>query len=126
MRQCGRCPRPVGYALAHCRVACSLTDHRAGCGIHHASPDYIPLFARITFTGDTTYDQATAMLNGHIYPWTCDEPRSNDHPSPAQQQAGFAASHTLLVSYPQWDELLRIASSPQVIAVDGASLYPCP
>ncbi|HEX6541876.1 MAG TPA: hypothetical protein VF040_08995 [Ktedonobacterales bacterium] len=94
--------------------------------IHAASPDYIPLFASITFTRGTSYDQAVAILQRHVYPWTCDEPRSNIPPPLAEQQASFSASHALLMSYPVWDELLRIASSTQVIAVEGTVLYPCP
>jgi hypothetical protein len=38
----------------------------------------------------------------------------------------FAANHYLLVSYQTWDSLLHIASSPQVVSVDGTPLYPCP
>lgn len=94
--------------------------------IHNASPTYIPLFASITFTVDTTFDQATAILRGHVYPWTCDEPRSNDPPPLAEQRANFAAWHGLLMSYPTWDELEHIASSPQVVSVEGTPLYPCP
>jgi hypothetical protein len=94
--------------------------------IHNASPDYVPLFASITFTSTTTYDQAYAILRGHVYPWTCDEPRSNDSPPPAEQLANFAAWHSLLMSYPTWDELVRIAASPQVVSVEGTPLYPCP
>jgi hypothetical protein len=94
--------------------------------IHNASPKDIPLFASITFTSDTTYDQAIAILRGHVYPWTCDEPRSDEPPPLAVLQANFAKWHGLLMSYPVWDELVRIASSPQVVSVDGTSLYPCP
>lgn len=94
--------------------------------IHNASPNDFTLFASVTFTADTTYDQALAIMRGHVYPWTCDEPRSNDPPSPAEQRANFAAGHYLLVSYPTWDELVRIASSPQVVSVEREVLYPCP
>jgi hypothetical protein len=102
------------------------TDADARGRIHNASPGYIPLFASVTFTVDTTYDQAQAILRGHVYPWTCDEPRSDAPPPLAEQQANFAAWHGLLMSYPTWDELARIASSPQVVSVDGTPLYPCP
>jgi hypothetical protein len=94
--------------------------------IHNASPKDIPLFTSITFTADTTYDQATAILHRHFYPWTCDEPRSDEPPPLAVLHANFAKSHGLLMSYPTWDELVRIASSPQVVSVEGTSLYPCP
>lgn len=94
--------------------------------IHNASPTYIPLFASITFTADTTFDQATAILRGHVYPWICDEPRSNEPPPLAEQRANFAAWHGLLMSYPTWDDLEHIASSPQVVSAEGTALYPCP
>jgi hypothetical protein len=94
--------------------------------IHNASPKDWSLFASITFTADTTYDQAQAILRGHVYPWTCDEPRSNVPPPAAELRANFAAGHYLLMSYPTWDELMRIASSPQVVSVEGTPLYPCP
>ncbi len=106
-------------------TASTRTTADALSRIHNASPDYIPLFASITFTRATTYDQATAILQGHVYPWTCDEPRSNVPPPPAEQRANFAAWHGLLMSYPTWDELVRIASSPQVVSVEGTALYPC-
>ena len=46
---------------------------------HHAQPDDIPLFVRVTFTTATSYDQAVATLEmgpcpKEPYPWTCDEP----------------------------------------------------
>ena len=94
--------------------------------IHNASADNMPLSATITFTADTTFDQATAILRGHVYPWTCDEPRSNVPPPLAEQLANFAARHSLNMFYPAWDELVRIAASPQVVSVEGGALYPCP
>jgi hypothetical protein len=94
--------------------------------IHNASANDMPLSATVIFTADTTYDQATAILRGHVYPWTCDEPRSNVPPSAAEQLAAFAASHSLNMFYPAWDELVRIAASPQVVSVEGGALYPCP
>lgn len=94
--------------------------------IHHASPDAVPLFARITFTSSTTYEQAVGILEREPYPWDCDEPRSFVPPPLAERRAAFSGSHTLLISYPTWEELQRIASSAQVISVDGTPLYPCP
>ncbi len=94
--------------------------------IHNASADDMPLSATVIFTADTTFDQATAILRGHVYPWTCDEPRSNVPPSVAEQLANFAARHSLNMFYPAWDELVRIAASPQVVSVEGGALYPCP
>jgi hypothetical protein len=94
--------------------------------IHHATPDYIPLFAGITFTPTTTYEQAITILGRPLYPWTCDEPRTSTPPPLAEQQTAFAASHTLLISYPTWGQLTQIAASPQVVSVDGTPLYPCP
>jgi hypothetical protein len=108
-------------ATASTRTTADALSH-----IHNASPEDWPLFASITFTADTTYDQATAILHRHFYPWTCDEPRSNEPPPLAVLHANFAKWHGLLMSYPTWDELVRIASSPQVVSVEGTSLYPCP
>jgi hypothetical protein len=115
-----RSPTPTA-ALVATRTTAEALSH-----IHHAAPDSFTLFARIVFTSNTTYDQATAILHGHIYPWTCDAPRSNDQPPLSVQRANFAARHSLLISYPTWDELMRIASSPQVISVEGTPLYQCP
>ncbi len=113
---------PTSTALpASTRSAADALSH-----IHNASADDMPLSASITFTADTTYDQATAILRGHVYPWTCDEPRSNLPPSTAEQLANFARWHSLNMFYPAWDELVRIASSSQVVSVEGGALYPCP
>jgi hypothetical protein len=99
--------------------------------IHNVGPNNIPLFVRITFTPSTTYAQAVAILatGSHPtepYPWTCDEPRSPTPPALPDRQAAYAASHSLLLSYAVWDELVWIASAPQVVAVDGTYVYPCP
>ncbi len=93
--------------------------------IHHASPDDVPLFARILFTPDTTYEQAVAILGREPYPWACDEPRS-PAPSLGARRAAFAVSRTLLMSYPAWDQLTQIAAALQVVSVEGDPLYPCP
>ena len=113
-------PTPTAASIA------TRTAAEALARIHNASPKNIPLFASITFTADTTYDQAVAILRRHFYPWTCDEPRSPDPPPLAELHANFAASHGLLMSYPTWDELARIATAPQVVSVEGTALYPCP
>lgn len=109
-RQPGPTPTSSGGALAR---------------IHNVAPGEFILFARITFTADTNYDQAAAILKGHIYPWTCDDPRSPTPPAVADERASFASSHTLLMSYPSWDELTRIAASPQVVSVERIALYQC-
>ncbi|HEU4784518.1 MAG TPA: hypothetical protein VFS83_14350 [Ktedonobacterales bacterium] len=113
-------PTPTTFPNATRSVADALSH------IHNASADDMPLSASITFTADTTFDQATAILRGHVYPWTCDEPRSNVPPSVAEQHANFARWHSLNMFYPAWDELVRIAASPQVVSVEGGTLYPCP
>ena len=115
-----RAPTPT-VTTAATRTAADALSH-----IHNASPDQFSLFASVTFTTDTTYDQAYTIMRGHVYPWTCDEPRSNTPPPLSVQQANFGAWHGLLMSYPTWDELLRIASAPQVVSVEGTPLYPCP
>ena len=40
--------------------------------------------------------------------------------------AAFATAHWLLISYPQWNQLMRIAAAPQVVSVEAAPLYLCP
>ena len=115
-----RAPTPTATTAATRTTADALSR------IHNASPDQFSLFASVTFTTDTTYNQAYAIMRGHVYPWTCDEPRSNTPPPLSVQRANFAAWHGLLMSYPTWDELLRIASAPQVVSVEGTPLYPCP
>ncbi len=91
--------------------------------IHGASPSYVPLFASILFTPSTTYAQAVAIIGGPPYPYSCDGVPQTPEPTP---QTIFATSHYLLVSYQTWDSLLHLASSPQVVSVDGTPLYPCP
>lgn len=94
--------------------------------IRNVTPNAIPLFASIIFTPSTTYEQAVAIIGGDPYPWTCDEPRSNIPPPLSERQQAFASTHALLISYPVWDQLQRIASSPSVVMVEGTPLYPCP
>jgi hypothetical protein len=95
----------------------------AASRIHGASPSYVPLFASNLFTPSTIYAQAVAIIGGPPYPYSCDGvPRTPD-PAP---QTTFATSHYLLVSSQTWDSLLHLASSPQVVSVDGTPLYPCP
>lgn len=115
-----RAPTPT-VNTASTRTTADALSH-----IHNVSPGNFTLFASITFTVDTTYDQAVAIMRGHIYPWTCDEPRSNTPPPSTEQRTNFATWHGLLMSYPTWDELVRIASVPQVVTVEGTPLYPCP
>lgn len=115
-----RTPTPTA-TTASARTTADAMSH-----IHNASAHNMPLSATVIFTADTTFDQATAILQGHVYPWTCDEPRSSVPPSVAEQLANFAKWHSLNMFYPAWDELVRIAASPQVVSVEGGALYPCP
>ena len=94
--------------------------------IRNVTPNALPLFATIHFTAATTYEQAVAIIGGDPYPWWCDEPRSNIPPPISERQHSFATTHWLLISYPVWDQLTRIASSPNVTLVEGTVLYPCP
>jgi hypothetical protein len=115
-----RAPTPTAIA------ASTRTEAEATSRIHNVSPGGFTLFARITFTIGTTYDQAAAILGGRVYPWTCDDPAAPTPPPVVDQRAGFSSTHTLLISYGGWDELVRIARSPQVVSVDADPLYPCP
>lgn len=119
-------PTTLHSPIPTAATASTRTTANALSHIHSASADDMPLSASITFTADTTYDQAAAILRGHVYPWTCDEPRSNIPPSTAEQLANFARWHSLNMFYLAWDELVRIASLPQVVSVEGGALYPCP
>jgi hypothetical protein len=91
--------------------------------IHGASPSYVPLFASILFTPSTTYAQAIAIIGGPPYPYSYDGVPRTPEPAP---QTIFATRRYLLVSYQTWDSLLHLASSPQVVSIDGMPLYPCP
>ncbi len=105
------------------------TPTRISAQRNHIPSGTSPLFARITFTTPTTYDQAVAILTAAgdtPYPWTCDDPRTPTPPSLAQQRAAFASLHQLLVSYPSDSLLNQLASSSQVVSVDAAPLYMCP
>ena len=105
------------------------TPTRSSTQRSHIAPGTWTLFARITFTTSTTYNQAVAILTaagGSPYPWTCDDPRTPTPPPLAQLRAAFASSHQLLVSYPSDSLLNQLASSSQVVSVDAASLYMCP
>ena len=105
------------------------TPARSSTQRNHIPPGTWTLFARITFTTPTTYDQAVAILTaaeGSPYPWTCDDPRTPTPPPLAQLRAAFASSHQLLVSYPSDSLLNQLASLSQVVSVDAAPLSMCP
>ncbi len=96
---------------------------------NHVPPGTFVLFASVTFTGATTYEQAVAVLREAgvtPYPWTCDDPRTPVPPPPDEQRAAFAASHQLRLSYPTDDQLNRLPSSALVVPVDAAVVYMCP
>jgi hypothetical protein len=96
---------------------------------NHVSAGSSPLFASITYTTSTPYEQAVSLLQAvgqTPYPWTCDDPLTPTPPSIEQQGAAYAASHQLLISYPRDDQLTQLAASPQVRSVDVATLYMCP
>ncbi len=104
--------------------------------IHNMGPDTAPLFVRVTFTPTTTYEQAVAIVQNsptpaHVYPWTCDDPRTPIPPSDAdlkvafEGSAAFKGSHSVLLSYAPWDAITRIAASPQVVSIEPDALYQC-
>lgn len=117
-------PGSAGSTSLH-NPATTSTPGSASSRIHNITPGSFTLFVRVTFTSGTTYDEAVAILGGRVYPWTCDAPRSPTPPPVSDQQASFAASNTLLMSYPTQDDLARIAASSQVVSVDGVALYQC-
>lgn len=87
------------------------------------------LFASVTFTTSSTYDQAVAALNAageDLYPWNCDDPRTPTPPTVSQQRTAFASSHVLFISYPNLPGLDKLASSPQVLSIDPQVLFMCP
>lgn len=94
--------------------------------IHNVTPGNSLLFIRVLFTPATTFEQAVAIVGGNPYPWDCDAPRTPVPPSLAEQRAAFAASHILYLSYPGQNQLIQIASSPQVVSVVGVALFQCP
>ena len=96
---------------------------------NHVPPGTFVLFASVTFTSATTYEQAVALLSEAgttSYPWTCDDPRTPVPPPPDQLRAAFASSHQLLLSYPMDDQLNRLASSALVLSVDATPMSMCP
>jgi hypothetical protein len=93
--------------------------------IHNVTPNSLPSFETVTFTPSTTFEQAVAILGSAPYPWDCDDPRTPVPPTTNAQRAAFSTSHTLFIEYASWNRLTHIASSPQVISVDGTALYQC-
>jgi hypothetical protein len=96
---------------------------------NHVPKDVAALFVQITFTNDTTYDQAAALLQQvGSFPslWNCDDPpRNATPPTPAQQRAGFDSGHTLLISYPTQDQLNTLAQSDLVTSIDAIGVTMC-
>lgn len=137
------CAGALFLTLATSTVACAATQTASPTPtvnplsrIHNMGPDTAPLFVRVTFTPTTTYQQAVAIVqNGptpaHVYPWTCDDPRTPTPPSDADLRAAFEGSasfkgaHSVLLSYAPWDAITRIAASPQVVSIEPDALYQC-
>jgi hypothetical protein len=95
---------------------------------NHVAADAHPLFVQITFTKDTTYAQAVALLQqvGQFpYPWNCDDPPHPTPPPAAQQQEDFKSGHTLLISSPSQEALNHLAAADQVTAIDAVALTMC-
>jgi hypothetical protein len=98
---------------------------------NHVPPDVYWRLVHVTFTADTTYDQAGTLLSGmgvYAYPMVnppCGDLREAGAPipvatamSPEALQADFQQSHRMLVQTDAWEKLNRVAASPRVVAVD--------
>jgi CRISPR/Cas system endoribonuclease Cas6 (RAMP superfamily) len=106
-------------------VACA---HSTPASRNHVAPEVHPLFVQISFTKNTTYEQAVALLQqvgAFPYPWNCDDPRNPTPPTTAQQQANFSSSHSLLFSYPTQAQLNTLAASDLVSSIDAVALVMC-
>jgi hypothetical protein len=91
----------------------------------HCHAEQSSVFAKVTFTPATTFEQAVPILGSAPYPRDCDDRRTPVPPSTDEQRAAFTTLHTLFIEYASWDRLTHIASSPHVISVDGTPLYQC-
>jgi hypothetical protein len=92
-------------------------------------------FVHVTFTAQTTYDLAHTILSQvgvYAYPMVnppCGDLREAGAPipvptamSPAELQADFQQSHSMLVQTDAWEKLNRVAASPEVVAVNPLPL----
>ena len=98
---------------------------------NHVPPNIYWGFVRVTFTSHTAYDQAGTLLSEvgvYAYPMVnplCGDLREAGAPipvptamSPAELQADFQHSHSMLVQTDAWEKLNRVAASPEVVAVN--------
>jgi hypothetical protein len=98
---------------------------------NHVPPNIYWGFVHVTFTAQTTYDQAHTLLSQvgvYAYPMVnppCGDLREAGAPipvptamSPEELQADFQHSHTMLVQTDAWEKLNRVAASPGVVAVN--------
>ena len=97
---------------------------------NHVPKDVAALFVQVTFTTDTTYDQAVALLQrvgALTTAWNCDDPPPDSTPPTTEQlRAGFGGDHTLLISYPTQDQLNTLAASDLVTSIDVVGVTMCP
>ncbi len=98
---------------------------------NHMPPNIYWGFVHVTFTVHTSYDQADTLLSQvgmYAYPMVnppCGDLREAGAPipvptamSPAELQADFQQSHSLLVQTDAWEKLNRVAASPGVVSVN--------
>ena len=117
------------FALIILVVALVACTHSTPASRNHVPTNVAALFVQITFTKNTTYDQAIALLQQvgtGTNPWNCDDPPRNATPPTAEQQrADFESGHTLLISYPTQDQLNQLAQSDLVTSIDAIGVTMC-
>lgn len=130
----------LALALAACQPGAGSTTGGAPTGTPHSAPINVPQgyqgLVSVTFTSDTTYDQAVAILQsaGMKLQVPCPNPGPiSADPTvtsrPIDQRATFAQSHKLTAVGPSGltqTMLHQVASSAQVTAVDKVPLVECP
>jgi hypothetical protein len=102
---------------------------------NHVPPNIYWGFVHVAFTAQTTYDRANTLLSQvgvYAYPMVnppCGDLREAGAPipvptamSPAELQADFQQSHSMLVQTDAWEKLNQVAASPGVVSVNPLQL----